>query len=192
MTKPAFDGRDKPFSDWLRQHPKLDSTLCSLDVTDIDFAFHKYRSNVDGLGTREIKLILDLEVKTFGKIPPKPQLETLYFRHQLLATKSQLMSNVRNQKLTVWHFGQYILIIHDGLRPDDCSKLEWCQFDSFGRLNNTTIQDHKLIKLLGFVIRPDNFAPLSLRRHHKTKVYGYVDRSNDLLFPIAKYITQRS
>ena len=192
MTKPSFDGRDKPFADWLRRHPNLDSNLYSLDVTDIDFAFHKFKSNIDGLGTRDVKLMFDLEIKTFSKIPPRPQLETLYFRHQLLAKSSKLISNIKNQKLTVWHFGQYILIIHNGDRPNECEKLEWCQFDKGGKLKNAIISEQKLIEILGFVIRPDNFALLTLRRHHKTNAIGYVDRSADLLFPIAKHIIKRS
>lgn len=183
MTVVARDGRDKPFSDWLRNQSGLDSRLYSLDVSDIDFTFHRFAANVDKSGTRDIKLMLDLEVKTFGKHPGSNQKETLFFRHQLLSKKGKLFSNLRNCKVTVWHFGQYVLRIIDGDRPDECKELLWGKFATQGVLHYSSIDEETLIKALRFELRPDSLKPLELRRHHITRTIQTVERKG-LLFPM--------
>jgi len=191
MTKIDKDGRDKPFSDWLRNQPDLDSIERGIDLTDIDFVFHKYKSQVNGIGTRKVKLMLDIEVKSFGAKPEPAQAETLFFRHQLLNRKKMLYSSMSGKIITVWHFGQFITVLNDGKRPDKCKSIEWGIFDPRGKINFKVISERKLIKILGFYIRPDNFERLSLRRHHKTSEFGYVEREN-VLFPMAKFIIKRS
>lgn len=190
MTRIANDDRDKPFSDWLRKNPDLDSIRRGIDVTDIDFVFHKYKSQVDGQGTRDVKLMMDVEVKTWGKKLSDGQAETLFFRHQLLNSKGTLQSSIRG-KTTVWHFGQFVVILHGGDRPDVCSSIEWGIFDTAGKIILSEISESKLVEILGFYIRPDNFEKLTLRRHHKTQEFGYVE-TKDMLFPIAKHIIKRS
>jgi len=187
LTRPAFDGRDKPFSDWLRKNPHLDSNRAKLDVSDIDFVFHKYMSNVDREGTREVKLMLDLEVKTWGKYPSRGQIETLFFRHQLLSQKCKLISNAINKKVTVWHFGQFLLIIHKGDRPDNSEYMQWGVFDVQGKMVWHRIDEKVLTNILGFVKRPDNFNKLTLRRHHITREFGYI-HNTDRLFPVVRTV----
>ena len=192
MTKIANDGRDKPFSDWLRKHPRLDSIQAGLDVTDVDFIFHKYKSNVDGEGTRDVKLMFDVEVKTYGGKANPSQSETLFFRHQLLNKRGKKLYSPRvRDKVTVWHFGQFILVIKGGNRPDLCKEIKWGIFGPRGEIKFNVITEPKLVDILGFNIRPDNFDKLTLRRHHKTREYGYEVREG-YLFPMAKSMTQRS
>ena len=190
MTRIANDNRDQPFSDWLRRHPKLDSVKRGIDVTDVDFVFHKYKSQVDGIGTRKVKLMLDVEVKTWGAKPRPGQAETLFFRHQLLNSRGMLHSIISG-KTTVWHFGQFVTMLNGGSRPDMCKSIEWGVFNPSGLLAFKHISEDELVRVLGFHIRPDNFEKLTLRRHHKTQEFGYIE-TQDMMFPIAKHIIKRS
>ena len=188
MTQVARDSRDKPFSDWLRKNPELDSIQQSLDVTDIDFVFHKYRTHTDRIGTREVKLMLEVEVKTWGKELSPNQAETLFFRHQLL----NKYRNLRSKKgpRAVWHLGQYVLILSGGERPDSCDTIGWGLFNHTGNLTFTLISEKKLVKILRFDIYPDNFKEITLRRHHLTKELGFEDHTG--LFPLTRFVKQRS
>ena len=192
LTAKSRDGRDGPFSDWLRSHPDLESNKHSLDTPDIDHIFHKFRSWVDGVGDRRVKLIMDVEIKTYGKHPNFNQMETLYFHHQLLNQKRKLYSNHLKREITVWSFGHFVLVIYGGARPDQCDFMEWGNFDNLGILKFTKLSELELVSVLRFDVRPDTFAKLTLRRHHKTSIFGYEDHSSDLLFPIAKHILKRS
>lgn len=182
MTVVARDGRDKPFSDWLRSQPGLESRLYSLDILDIDFSFHHFITRVDKNGTREVKLMLDLEVKTFGKNPNANQIETLYFRHQRLQGMNKLYSTCMKKKVSVWHFGQFILRMDGGDRPDKCSSINWVKFGKQGMLTLQEINEPFLIEILQFKRRPDTFKKLDLRRHHKTSIITVVDHGG--LFPL--------
>lgn len=191
MTKVAFDGRDKPFSDWLRRHPDLDSCKVGLDASDIDFVFQKYRigehKHGDFMKSRQVKLMFDLEVKSWGKRPPKPQIETLFFRHQLLTGKrlgKELYSNMQKRKVTVWHFGQFILIMDGGCRPDACKRIQWGRFDDGGEIILTPISETTLIDILSFNLRPDTFGVLSIRLHHAKQVIVGTEYRPDMLFPV--------
>jgi hypothetical protein len=192
MTKPAFDRRDSGMSDWLRTNRKLDSCVENLDITDIDYAVHKFKSYVDNQGTRDVKLMLDLEAKTWGKYPNINQIETLYFRHQLLSKKKKLLSTLSNDNKTVWHFGQCFLVIHGGERPNVCSNMEWGVFDNSGKIVYQPINEDQLTEVLSFRLRPDNLEILTLRRHHLVREFGYIDRSPENLFPRVKTLIVRS
>lgn len=192
MTRLAKDKRDGPISEWIRAQKQLDSIEYKMDVTDIDFTFHKYLTQVDGCGTRHVKLIQDVEWKSWGKKLSVNQLETLYFRHQLLNKKSRLISNRLRKRVYVWYFGQFVCLLYGGNAPDACQYIEWCGFDGFGVLRSKEISAALLVDILGFKIRPDNLTKMSLRRHHKTSLIGYEDHSKDLLFPVAKYLIKRS
>ena len=200
MTAQARDDRDKPFSDWLRKQPKLDSVLQAVYATDIDMTLYKYKPSVDRVGTRDVKLMMDVEVKTFGAAMGDQQRETLFFRHQLLKNigtraqradcTKQLLSTFLNRRVAVWHFGQYVLRLLDGARPDSCSAIEWNIFSASGRLLPRVISEETLIQVLSFILRPDDMKPLALRRHHKTHELFIVDHSG--LFPVDRRIVRRS
>ena len=195
MTTPARDGRDGPFGDWLRKHPDLDSYTIKLYSNDVDQVFCKYKTHIDSCGTRRVKLMLEAEIKCFGKVPDPEQTEVLFFRHQLLLRKGDigvdLFSSLLRKQVTVWHFGQYVLQINDGERPDKCNSLAWGIFDSQGKLRWNRITERQLINILSFEYRPDRYVRLSLRRHHKTQELVYTE-TRGLLFPLEKRVLARS
>ncbi len=191
MTAPSRDGRDSPFSDWLRNHPEIDSQRTALYLTDIDYTFCKFRPWVDTEGTREVKLMLDVEAKTFGRSPDREQQEVLFFRHQLLCRKQRLWSTYLKRNVSVWHFGQYLLRFIDGDRPDNSSKIYWGKFwCDEGDISKKEITEKILIEILRFDIAPDTLKKLSLRRHHHTGRLAVVDNSG--LFPYIRHVVERS
>ena len=191
MTAESRDGRDKPFCDWLRLNRGLDSYTISLYSCDIDQIFCKYKTSLDGQGTRDIKCMMEIEIKTFGAKPDNQQAEVLYFKHQLMNRKGWFYSNLLNKKITLWHFGQYVLQILDGARPDDCSGLNWGKFEKNGELRFYPIKERHLIRLLKFNVNPNTFEPISFRRHHKVQKIEYLE-TRGLLFPQWRTITKRS
>lgn len=190
MTRPARDGRDGPFSDWLRKHPGLDANVYWLYAMDVDMIFHKYQVWNDCVGDRTVKLMMDVEVKTFGAVPDEKQRETLYFRHQILCTKQPRYSTFLKRDVSFWHFGIFVLVMHGGARPDGCDGIDWMQFDTGGILTPRKITVDELVDLLRFDIRPDTFEPVNLRRHHKTQEVMQADW--DGLFPVLRPIIKRS
>src|SRR5215470_12279681 len=66
MTEPRHASYDEtPFGAWVRRQPEIESRRTGLSVTDIDWCFHKFKTSVDRLGTREIQLMLMVELKTY-------------------------------------------------------------------------------------------------------------------------------
>jgi len=184
VTRPARDRRDGPFSDWLRRHPDLRANVFWLYAMDIDMIFHKYQTRVDRLGDRSVKLMMDVEVKTFGAMPNDMQRETLYFRHQILRSKKLRYSTFIRRNVAFWHFGIFVLVIHNGARPDECSAIDWVQFDAAGNFLPRRITLDELVDLMRFNIRPDTFRRLDLRRHHG--LLSYNDPTG--LFPVIRTV----
>uniref|UniRef100_A0A6M3J8E9 Uncharacterized protein n=1 Tax=viral metagenome TaxID=1070528 RepID=A0A6M3J8E9_9ZZZZ len=190
MTRIARDNRDGPFSDWVRTHPELEQNLFHLGLTDIDFTFQKYRAEVDRQGSREIKLMLDVEVKKYGSTLTAFQCDALYIRHQLLEKKIKLYSTYESRKIMVWYFGQFVLRIHGGNRPNKCKFMEWGVFGEKGKIKYSQINEQTLIKILRFDARPDNFKVMNLTRHHQTSTIINIEKSR-LGFDIPESITTR-
>lgn len=69
MTAPLRNGTESKFSTWLRSHPDIDSVHDSVNVTDQDFIFQKYRTNVDAMKTRDVQMAMLVELKTFNESP---------------------------------------------------------------------------------------------------------------------------
>ena len=191
MTCIARDGRDGPFSDWLRSHQDLDSRRHSLYAADIDMMFYKFRPIIDKCGDRSVKLTMNVEIKTHGRMPNKEQLELLFFAHQTRCKRTMFSTYLQTQ-VKVWFFGQFILRIDGGDRPDQCAGLAWITFDDFGNTQETVLSEEKLVKVLRFDLAPDNLQPidLRLRRHHKTTKLFYVDTAG--LFPVERMVVKRS
>ena len=180
MTTPARDGRDKPFCDWLRKHPGLDSIQQGLYAADIDMTLFKFKTFVDRNGTRDVKLVMDVEIKANGAIPQPEQKELLFVREQL-AESGQLhkfcWSTYLKRKIRVWSLGQFLLIIHGGERPDDCRGLWWCYFKDRTSIRWQAVSEEQLVRILRFELHPRTLKPLKLRRHHKTQaIRQVVDR----------------
>jgi len=191
MTAPSRDGRDGPFSDWLRNHRDLHSSRYSLYACDIDMMFFRFKPVVDKVGSRDLKLTMDVEIKTFGAYPKDEQMELLFFKHQLRA-KKKMYSTFLKRNVGVWHFGQFVLRIFGGDRPDKCDSMNWCCFTNKGILDECEIQEETLTKILKFDIAPDDKEDINLstRRHHKTVWTYYTDTSG--LFPVERLVVKRS
>ena len=173
MTRPRLQGDDTPFGKWLREHEELDSVRWALNVTDSDYLFHKYKTNVDRVGMRDLQLAMLIEVKTHGSLPKETQLEILFYHHQLLSRKKKVQ-RLHRSDISLWHFGVYVLLL-PGEAPDQHEYFYWGRFKANGTLGYARGTSQQLCSLLRFDFRPDDFKPLcsgsGLRRHHKTKEF---------------------
>ncbi|MEE9610394.1 MAG: hypothetical protein V3W19_04040 [Desulfatiglandales bacterium] len=168
MTTRRRDGGGEPFGEWLRGNKALDSFKCNLYATDIDFQFCKYKTHIDGVGTRSVKLLLEVEVKTFGAKPNPEQLEVLFFRHDSLNSKQKRLSTRLKKPVSVWNFGCSILVMESD-RPDTSSYILYGRFMQDGSVDYMVINHNTLTHILAFDIRPDTLTSFSLRRHHKER-----------------------
>jgi hypothetical protein len=205
MTAIRRDGIEIPFSRWLRKEKRLDSVGQNLHVSDVDYSFMKYKTAIDRIGTRQLKLFMQIELKTFGKQLDAYQQEHLFLLHQLLTHqrplpdvnkvegftgKIDLITNGVPKKIRVWSMGVSILTIDDGDSPDDCTGLWWGRFRTNGVVMHLPIMLDQLIGLLNFELHPDTLSKFRLSRHSKTHE-GVVIR-NDGLFPYEEKVTSRS
>lgn len=187
MTTPRRDGGGTDFGNWLREQPDLDANLYGLAATDIDFMFQGFRTKVDRIGTREVRMKLHLEVKTYGKSPESEfsQLETIFFDHQELYDKRKRLGLLYGKgTVSVWDFGWNFLKL-SGSRPVEGSPMWWGIFRSpkkakggklvlspkDGAIDWIKIDIGTLKEMLKFDRYPDKPDQLiTLRRHHKTRV----------------------
>ena len=197
MTRPRMIGEDTPFGRWVRQQKELDSLSCSLSLTDVDMIFQKYRSYVDGIGDRTVKLMMQVEVKTFDGKPNRSQTSNLFLTHQLLRQKRKLYDtfNGKVQELKdIWHFGYFVLSLEKD-EPSDDTKMWWGIFNDRGELEyRRCTTTNSLRRLLSFELRPDNpdpHSPLSIRRHHKIS-NRIIQERTDLGFYVERMLTFRS
>ena len=79
MTRQRHFGNDTPFCAWMRAHPRLPSSgpVFGFTATDSDVVVHRYKAEVDGVGTRDMQAIMQIEVKTSMSQPKPSQLDTL-------------------------------------------------------------------------------------------------------------------
>jgi len=194
MTAPArcVDGQT-PFGLWVRQRPDLDSSKHALSLTDVDMIFHRFKTHVDAMGTREFQLQMWVEIKTYSGELTKSQHETLFDHHQILMSERarKRISPLTGASRYLWHFGVFVLKLHAGI-PED-KKIDWGVFRNDGTLRwykGGTV--HGLEQILRFERRPDNPAQkLCLRRHHKTRVIHTIS-STELGFETEQQVICRS
>jgi hypothetical protein len=162
-------GEDTPFGKWVREQRELDSHQFSLTLNDADWIFHRYRTEADGVGTRDLQCMMLVETKTRYAVPRPSQLETLYFLHQMLNRKGELRRPGK-PCVALWSYGVFVLSLQ-GTHPGDSKGANWGQFDERGRLDWTPIRGpRQLIEILRFDLAPDTLTRFSARRHHKTRV----------------------
>jgi hypothetical protein len=172
MTRERLFGSDVPFMNWCRNSKALPSwsDTCGWVQTDVDTFVHRYLTCVDGLGTREIQVMMEVEVKTrSGSLTPSQQ--DTYFKKHLMINKQKTWKGQ-----TLIHHGITVLIM-SGTTPDDSSSLVWCRFDEKGNLRKNQITSRQLISLLKFECDPDSLKPTSFRRHHAVKSYLVAEKT---------------
>lgn len=175
MTATRRDGDETPFSQWLREHPELDSHVERLSATDCDMWVHRYsardeRAREAALDVRDaIDSIMLVEVKTHAKSVPYAQRDTLTVVDALLRMSCMLPSG-RRKHVTISDgrlsnrstrrvrcFGVHLLVL-SGARPDQSEEIRW---------DRSFLHETHLLELLRFERDPD-FPSKSLdtRRHH--------------------------
>lgn len=189
MARDRVYGSDTDFMAWMRAHHLLpaNSADCGFVATDNDIVVHRYKTAVDGLGTREIQSIMDIETKTRNGMPTPSQLDTLYKRDMFRGTKETPQGEL------VRYYGTYVLRM-SGTTPENSDQLWWCHFsrrESNRLLIRVPISKKVLIDLLRFDRHPDNLSTKPLRRHHKTTTV--VERQvADLGFEYYRHVKHRS
>lgn len=162
-------GSDTPFCAWLRRQQKelpSYSETCGFVASDNDVHIHRYMTEVDGRGTREIQALMFLEIKTRGGKVHDSQRDTLVKLHACLGK-----CKIEFDGQAIRHFGVSFIFL-SGTDPDDSETIHWGRFDprdeSSRVIRGKKITKEKLLKLLRFELHPDNLEPRPFRRHHKT------------------------
>jgi len=168
MTKDRVFGQDTPFLHWLRTHPDLPAVgpLCGIVATDSDIVIHRYKIGLpDGIGTRDVQSLMDLEIKTRNGEPDDAQRDTLWKRH-LFAGRKTLKRNGQVIWLVRW-WGCFFLSL-SGVCPE-CSTLRWGDFPKGSRrIRWRHIDQATLVRILRHDLHPHSLTPQPFRRHHKT------------------------
>lgn len=149
------------FERWIRLNPLLDSVRFGLVRFDLDILLHRYKTLVDGKGTRDIQCMMFVEVKTHMAVPSSSQMDTLSILNQVLRNRrpnihSTPRRQTRGQLRRVWSkflkrettiklYGGHLLQI-DGTSPENSSSLLW---------DYAPITIEMLLELLRFERDPD-------------------------------------
>ena len=119
---------------------------------------HRYKTLVDGVGTHELQLMMQLEVETRNGHLGNSQRDTLYKQHFCSHREVQFPGQL------VRNFGVAVLSM-DGTTPDDSTLLLWERFNHRGRLIWREVEQAKLIELLRFDVDPDSLRPIGFSRN---------------------------
>lgn len=166
MARGRIHGSDVPFMAWCRSNPHLPAAgqQCGWVQTDVDAFIHRYLHLIDGVGTRELQAMMEVEVKTWGAMPSPSQEDTLRKKH--LTTRNQ----VRLGRQVIRNFGVTVVSM-DATTPDDSSVIKWCRFRDKPPhdLIVAEVTAFELVELLRFDRNPDTLEKNWLRRHHATR-----------------------
>lgn len=176
MTKPARDGRDDPFFDWIRSRRDLDSVVDRICVQNNDAWIHLYserneKKRENGTVSQVIDHIMHLELKTFCAEPDYAQRDTFGLIDAMLRKASSRKGDNR----------RYAMKVPDTRRPGQIRRARWLGSHllqmSGDRPENSKIMiwdrsfrptQDQLAEILGFIRDPDNPTKfLDTRRHHK-------------------------
>lgn len=162
MTRIRYYGSDTPFCAWMRNCKELPSKsdTCGFVATDNDLTIHRYLVDVDGIGSREVRPLMQVEIKTRNGEPTYSQEETYRLLNEFRG--SRLIGNVY-----VRYFGISVLSM-SGTTPDNSEFMRWGRFSKKGQIIYREISRKQLINLFRFDIHPDNLRRRPFRRHHKT------------------------
>jgi hypothetical protein len=180
MTTARRDGKDTPFSAWVRQHPELESKGNKLSVTDSDLWCHRYslrdeRGRTHASDIRDaVDHIMLVEIKTFFAEQSYAQRDTLTVVDALLRLACvgpggrRRPVKIKDGRLEnratriVRCLGVHLLEL-SGDRPDSSEKILWDK--------RYFLHEEHLIELLRFERDPDSPTRLlETRRHHRPSV----------------------
>lgn len=185
MTRYRLYGEDSPCMNWFRNHPMLPST--EWVQTDVDTILHRYKTEIDGIGSRRLQLFMHLEIKTRNGDLTASQRDTLWKTHRFLTRGN---GTIVEGDQTWHHFGVSILQL-SGTTPDDSDVIWWGRFETDGTGIKRRISPSKLLDVIHFDCHPNNFEPMVARRHHKTVVLT-IKEQLPLGFEIERDILKRS
>lgn len=191
MTRDRIYGEDTPFGRWMREQGRIVGAMPSSAFvsSDCDYIIHRYKTVVDGYGTRDVQSLMILEVKTNGAKPRFAQIDSMWLTH-LCANTSKPRRKVEDSCKVVFHHGVSFLSM-SGTTPENSETMEWGRFGKAAAITWRSISVANLIDLMMFDIHPDNFARNPYRRHHKVQS---IERMvmQPLNFPAWEIVTQRS
>jgi hypothetical protein len=161
-TKTRTWGEDTDFLKWVRLNKLLPSREgdTRISVQDVDVIFHAFQIVVDSIGSRDVQVTMDVEVKCYGGRPDYAQRNTLWGRN--LFTGSKKVNGI-----TIIHQGTYFLFL-DKTDPVNSRKMQWGCFNDDKSIEEKNIDEKTLIELLKFERDPRTMRHHHLRRHHLT------------------------
>jgi hypothetical protein len=192
MTINRRYGEDTSFGRWMRDRKDLEShpLAAAFTANDVDWIFHRYKTHVDAIGTKEVQCLMFVEVKTHMAVPRAAQRETLFFINQRLNYDGEL-KKLDGTQIVARFFGVHVLCLENDY-PEDSAKMCWSSFDKSGNFKWYTIKSvEALVSLLKFDVHPDTFCLNPLRRHHRTKEI-LVSEKQPLGFYTDRIVIQKS
>lgn len=191
MTRARIYGSDTPFCAWMRNCPELPSVGSKFGfvASDNDITVHRYKTEVDRLGSREVQAIMQIEIKTRRGKPESSQLDTL--------CKLNWFSGLKHHNQQWVNFFGVFLLILSGTTPDDSDKMWWGILPKNDVLNDAKDVQWKLIgradliSLLRFDLHPRTFERQLFRRHHKTSEIVTIEQT-PLGFYVERKLEKRS
>jgi len=191
VTRDRLFGCDVPLMAWCRERGKTGdlpaySEECGIVQTDVDAFWHRYKTCVDSLGTRNLQVFMEIEWKTRGGNLTESQSDTYRKKHAMTVPSMKW----HGQELM--NFGVSVVRI-SGATPDDSEWIKWGRFirgQSSG-MRWTDIDLSQLLKLMRFDTHPDSMVNNPFRRHHQTRRIHVVEKC-DLGFEVAREVVRRS
>lgn len=162
------------FSQWIREHPELDSKKHGLSISDLDWVIHQYKEPEDSRnGSRKINNLMLIEEKRFGAEKSFAQDDTLFHildgllksitnekQRSKRASHGKIL-NARGEYVQVRYYGLHLLQF-SGSGPEDSETIHW---------DEKLITKDDLVQLLRFEIHPMTLRKRDTteRRHHLNK-----------------------
>lgn len=160
------------FSRWIRERDDLDSRDAGIVCNDIDYVIHKYKTADD---SRDLQLLMVVEVKTRGAEPGPTQKDTIGLLDQFLRNRRDTPTKITDRRrlesapvkafsligkreISVRAFGVFTLQF-ENTGPHDSGWIKWGP-------RRVEISEEQLAALLRFDLDPDTLEPIDLRRHH--------------------------
>ncbi len=153
---------------------------------DVDAFWHRYKTCIDNLGTRELQVFMEIEWKTRSGMLTDSQADTYRKKHAMM------MPHLRWNNQQLVNFGVTIVSI-SGTTPDNSEVIKWGRFakNEETAINWTKITVDELLKLMRFDMHPDTFNDDPFRRHHKTRKYKMIEKC-ELGFEVEREFVHRS